>query len=179
MQATAFACQMGRTYQMMPGQTETGMIPLTIQAVSGDMQPADLYTGPGAMVEPMGMFQAEFLGLYDQSGVARPGNATGPFQGNTWRGYTRWRPTGASMPGGSFVDVGVRASDGVIAGGSYPFCRILLVQAAPVTVHRWELIDKGVSRGVVQIQEPEDVRILRDGVMIYPASIFGGQGQWG
>lgn len=158
-----FDCKLQGSYQMQPGQTTTGLIATTIQATFSRQQAAP-YAGPGAQVKAGGEFNADLVGLFDNFG--NPVNIARPFVNNTWTGYTKWLVRGPSMPGGNFVDVGISASDGQISGGTYPFCRILLAAGPPVTTHHWTFENNGVVLGQVDIAEPENVIIRRDGVIV-------------
>lgn len=170
-----FDCKLQTAYQMKPGQTVTELIPTVIEATFS-RQGCLPYAGPGPQVKSMGAYALDLVGLFDS--LRRPVGyaAASQFLGNVWNGFTTWALNGSPAagvgPNGPYADVGVEANDGSIGGGTYPFCRITLAAAPPVATHLWVFMNQGQVLGQVQIPNPEDVRITRDGVMVFPASQF-------
>lgn len=161
-----FDCKMQGEYHMAPGQIVTGLIKTTIQATYS-RQACLPYAGPGPQVKSGGEYAADLVGLYDAMRNPVSFAEAAKFMANTWEGFTTWRLNGTPIPFGlPYFAVGISASDGRISGGTYPFCNIFVPVGPPVTKHHWSFENNGAILGEVDIAEPENVIIRRDGQIV-------------
>lgn len=163
------------TYQMQPGQIATGLIDVSVEALAGWWGPTAPLNGPALCEFPAGdLSQRCDLQLFDASGQPILGNMA-PFINGRWRGKIAFRPLGASMQGGEFLDVSIKFTDlsSGQGGGSGSVLRIKLASPAPVTKHKWVAANNGVPFGSIDIPEgQENVTLTRDTGLMFPASIF-------
>jgi len=171
---------------MRAGQEVTGRIPLSIRAVldpqgspaGWDMSP---YNEQAIVAEQAPDIMPRLAMLYDVAGRPIPSFIV-QFRQSLWNGSVTLYPIGPSMPGGSFADAAVRCEDlhaGFAGGTRFPL-RVWLPAPAPRPTHRWVLKSNGAERGAWDIDESsESITIERDGALLYPPQIFGGQGAWG
>ena len=148
-------------YTMKPGETETGPIRVRVTAMRVDRSAATGYSGTATLSA-----QGEVIRLVNPVTCAVY-NGTGEAEVR----FTNLNP--------NFADPQGRLAVGVVAfdyangiGGSSQSYFIQLAQAPAPVIHRWEFYNQGVLLGAVNIPNPEDVRIVRDGAMVYPARIF-------
>lgn len=167
-------------YQMKPGETETPLIKFSISARARQGGDTMGYQGPGtgaivSAADASGAFY-QLVGLYDMTGALMTGNLTGDFFGGGWTGHVKIRPTGQNDGGpGNRFSLGLSFFNPIygVNGGTSNLFWVSLAGAPVQTKHHWEFFNHGVLLGAVDITEPEDVSIRRDGGLMFPSYTGG------
>lgn len=157
--ADALICSiLGGSYTMQPGQTETGPIRVRVTAIKmSTREGAPGYAGQAVLTA-----QGEVVRLVGPVIVTLNGGV-----GEADVKFTNLDPRFADANG--VIAVGVVAYDYTnnITGSSQSFG--IKLAAPPVkTTHRWEFFNHGRSEGWLDIAEPEDVSLRRDGQLMFP-----------